>query len=215
MIRKGLIFSYIATVMVLALATIVEKAHGTSYVHQYWYGSWWFTLLWAILVAFSVAWMVRCRMRRWQLVLLHASFVVILAGALLTKLTGSKGVMHLRQHKVTDVYIAKGSDGGETERHLPFTVRLDRFDVSYHEGTDAASDYQSQLTIVDGDNKRGGVVAMNKILELSQLPLLSERFRRGYARYGTFCQFRSLWYSSDVCRLCLAVLLAHLYAHRP
>ena len=164
MIRKGLIFSYIATVMVLALATIVEKANGTSFVQQYWYGSWWFTLLWTILVAFSVAWMVRCRMRRWQLVLLHASFVVILAGALLTKLTGSKGVMHLRQHKVTDVYIAKGSDGGETERHLPFQVRLDRFDVSYHEGTDAASDYQSQLTIVDGDNKRGGVVAMNKIL---------------------------------------------------
>lgn len=176
MLRKGLIFTYIATVLVLAVATVVEKAYGTSHVQQYWYGSWWFTLLWTILVALAIAWMVRRRMRRWQLVLLHASFVVILAGAMLTKLTSCKGVLHLRQHKVTDVYIAKGSDGSDTERHLPFQVRLDRFDVSYHEGTDAASDYQSQLTIVDGDNKRGGVVAMNKILSYRNYRLYQSGF---------------------------------------
>ena len=46
---------------------------------------------------------------------------------------------------------------------MPFQMRLDRFDVQYHEGTDAAEDYVSQFTIIDHGKQYSGKVSMNRI----------------------------------------------------
>ncbi len=160
--KKILIFLYIAVIVSMAVATIVEKDHGTTYVAEHYYGAWWFTALWALLVAFGVAWMVHQRMRKPSAVLLHLSFVMILAGALLTHLTSRQGIIHLRLGETTSRYLSTEGNSNQV-KDLPFSIRLDNFSISYHEGTGAAADYLSHFTIDSGDEKATGMVSMNNI----------------------------------------------------
>ena len=43
--KKIVIAFYIVVIAVMAIATIVEKYQGTSYVSDHFYGAWWFSLL--------------------------------------------------------------------------------------------------------------------------------------------------------------------------
>ena len=148
---------YFVVVAVLAAATIVEKWQGTEFVSSHFYGSWWFTALWALLAAFGVVWFIRSRVRRVSVVLLHASFVVILAGALLTHLTARRGIVLLRQGETQQQYMTR-----DMKLHtLPFAVRLESFEIRYYEGTDAPKDYVSHLVI----DERPFTVSMNHIAD--------------------------------------------------
>ena len=148
--KRALALTYALVVATMAAATWIEHLRGTAFVAQHIYGAWWFTLLWAVLAALGVAWIVRQRMRRWSTLLLHASFVVILCGALLTHLTASRGVLHLRQGESTDSYSAELPGGATEARRLPFHITLDSFRVHYHAGTTAERDYSSHFTLRDG-----------------------------------------------------------------
>ena len=160
--RRLLIATYTAVVVLMAAATIVEKYEGTAYVADHWYGAWWFTALWALLTAVAVAWFLKQRVRKLSAVMLHLSFVVILLGALLTHLTSHQGIIHLRLGETTSAYLpADGSAQGE--QPLPFTIRLDDFNIDYHEGTNAAADYTSRFTVTDANSERQGLVSMNNI----------------------------------------------------
>ena len=94
--KRALIILYMVVVVVMAATTIVEKYQGTVFVSEHVYGAWWFSLLWAVLAAVAVAWFLRRKVRRLSTVVLHLSFIIILAGALITHLTGRQGIVHLR-----------------------------------------------------------------------------------------------------------------------
>ena len=142
---------YIVVIVVMAIATIIEKYHGTQYVSENIYGSWWFAMLWGILTASAIIYFFKRKVRRLSVVTLHLSFVLILAGALLTHLTARQGTIHLRQGEVT------------VDEALPFSIRLDKFNINYHEGTMAASNYVSQFTVIDNDSEVKGETSMNSI----------------------------------------------------
>ncbi len=142
---------YIVVIVVMAIATIIEKYHGTQYVSENIYGSWWFAMLWGILTASAIIYFLKRKVRRLSVVTLHLSFVLILAGALLTHLTARQGTIHLRQGEVT------------VDEALPFSIRLDKFNINYHEGTMAASNYVSQFTVIDNDSEVKGETSMNSI----------------------------------------------------
>ncbi len=161
--KKIIIALYALTVVVLGGATFVEHSHGRDFALQHIYGAWWFSLLWALLAAFGVAWMVRQHMRRWPILLLHASFVLILTGALLTHLTSKQGVIHLRMGETTDKYYEAATETGMHVAHLPFQLRLDSFNIIYHEGTQAAADYETHFTIIEGQQQTEARVSMNNI----------------------------------------------------
>ena len=154
MLKKSIIFLYIVVVAVMAAATFVEKSSGFRF-----YGEWWFTVLWALLAAVSIAWFLRRRVRRLSVVVLHLSFGVILLGALLTHLFSAQGAVHLREGVPSGQYMT--ADGQLHD--LPFTLRLDSFRIAYHEGTTAAADYESHLTLIDGHSEARAVVSMNNI----------------------------------------------------
>lgn len=155
---------YVATLVVMAAATIVEKYHGTDYAAAHVYGSWWFTALWAVLAAASVWYFLKRKVRRFSVVALHLSFVVILLGALLTHLTAERGMIKLRKGVTQTQYFVRSSTGKITPKELPFALRLTDFKVVYHDGTTAEQDYKSQLTILDGQEKHDATVSMNNIL---------------------------------------------------
>ena len=158
-IKKTLSIVYLLLIALMALGTIVGKYTSVEMAADQFFGAWWFTLLWAVGVALGVAYFIQQRVRRPLLVLLHLSFVVILLGALLTHLTAKKGIVHLRQGKPVTTYSTKTGE----QQPLPFTLKLNRFRVSYHAGNMAAMDYASEITILHDKQVEHYQVAMNKI----------------------------------------------------
>lgn len=147
----------------MAAATFVEKFRGTEFVHASVYGSWWFVSLWAVLALLAVAYFVGRRVRRASVVLLHLSFAVILIGALLTHVTSWQGAVRLRVGETVSTYYENVPGGNVVERKLPFELRLESFDVKYHDGTRAEADYVSRFTITDGDATQRAEVSMNNV----------------------------------------------------
>ena len=155
---------YIALLVCMAGATFVEKAHGSAFTSEHVYGAWWFVALWAMLVAFGVWYMAIRHMRRASTVTLHTSFVVILLGALLTHMTAQRGMIHLRVGETTNAYMSADKYGHYTTHPLGFDLSLDAFDIVYYNGTQAASDYVSKVTIADRKSSRQEVISMNHIV---------------------------------------------------
>lgn len=147
----------------MAAATFVEKFRGTEFVHASVYGSWWFVGLWAVLALLAVAYFVGRRVRRASVVLLHLSFAVILIGALLTHVTSWQGAVRLRVGETVSTCYENVPGGDVVERKLPFELRLESFDVKYHDGTRAEADYVSRFTITDGGATQRAEVSMNNV----------------------------------------------------
>lgn len=154
---------YVLLIVVMAAATIIENIKGTPFVQQSIYGSWWFSLLWALLVALAIAYLLKRHVRRWNILLLHAAMVVMLLGALLTHLMAYQGVVHLRGDQPSNEVEEMTSMTETTHRTLPFYIRLDKFEKLNHAGTDAAADYVTRFVIMDGPRSVHAQVSMNKI----------------------------------------------------
>lgn len=163
MTKRIIYILYLLVLLSMGAATIVEKNHGTDYAHSHIYGAWWFSLLWAVLAAVAIFYFVRRKVRTASTVVLHLSFVVILLGALLTHITAKRGMIHLRLGEKTNTYYAQDEKKGMKEEKLPFNIQLKKFDVIYHNGTTAASDYESRFIITDNGKKQDGIVTMNNI----------------------------------------------------
>lgn len=152
----------VLTMLVLAAATVVEKCLGTDVTAARIYASWWFAALWAALAAMSLAYLLQRRVqRRRAVLLLHLSFIVILAGAAATRCFGRQGTIHLRTGEEPT---AAFTDRNGAEHPLPFAVRLDDFRVVCYDGTRAPMDFVSSLTLLSEGDTRCGEVAMNRIL---------------------------------------------------
>ena len=154
--KRIVIVFYLVVVAVLAAATIVEKYLGTEYVSEHIFGAWWFSVLWAVLTTVATFYFIKRKVRRASVVVLHLSFVIILAGALLTHLTAVRGVVPLRKGIATNEYLTR-----DMYLHkLPFTICLENFEIKFYEGSDMPSDYVSHVTI-DG---KPFTISMNQIV---------------------------------------------------
>ena len=153
-----------AVVIVMAIATIVEKIHGTTFVSTKIYSTWWFSAIWGILAIASIARIITSGMQKTLTVLtLHISFVVILAGALTTHLTSKKGYLHLRCGETARLYTEQSSNGDMRTATLPFSVKLNDFNIKNYEGTTTHSDYASHLTFSTDGGSTNETVSMNNI----------------------------------------------------
>ena len=153
-----------AVVIVMAIATIVEKIHGTTFVSTKIYSTWWFSAIWGILAIASIARIITSGMQKTLTVLmLHISFAVILAGALTTHLTSKKGYLHLRCGEKARLYAEQSSNGDMRTATLPFSVKLNDFNIKNYEGTTTHSDYASHLTFSTDEGSTNETVSMNNI----------------------------------------------------
>ena len=174
---KRITFSlYAIVILVMAMATFIEKYKGSGYVSATVYGSWWFSLLWMLLAVSAVCYMVRRRVRRFSTLALHGAFLFILAGALLTHLTAWQGYIHLRTGESLSACMVEGDDGILSERDLPFEIRLDTFSIRYYNGTRAAADYTSHFTILTDNDEEQGMVSMNNIYSAGNMRLYQSGF---------------------------------------
>ena len=164
MIKKIILILYVLVLISMAVATIVEKSQGTDYVHVHYYGAWWFILMWAVMAALGIYYIIQRKVKRASTWALHLSFIIILTGALITHLSAKRGMIHLRMGQPTDSYIMASDDGeGMKEEKLPFSLCLQDFEAKMHDGTQAVADYSSRFTVMDGNEKSEGLVSMNNI----------------------------------------------------
>lgn len=163
MVKKIIFILYILVLVCMAAATIVEKSQGTDYAHAHYYGAWWFILIWAVLAALGAFYIIKRKVKCASTLALHLSFIIILAGALLTHISAKRGMIHLRIGQPTNTYMAQDEEQGMKEEKLPFSLCLQKFEAKMHDGTNAVADYSSKFTVIDGGDKSEGEVSMNNI----------------------------------------------------
>ena len=147
-----------AIILILITATIVESSKGTAFVRQHIYTSAWFVVLWAALAVVSAVYIVLRKNKSnvsTSVLLVHASFLVILLGAFTSWNMAESGTIHLRQNETTSTM--KDEEGKTKE--LGFEVSLKNFNVVNYPGTDAPMDYVTTLTANTQEIK----VSMNNI----------------------------------------------------
>lgn len=147
-----------AIILILITATIVESSKGTAFVRQHLYTSAWFVVLWATLAVAAAVYIVLRKNKSnisTSVLLVHASFLVILLGAFTSWNMAESGTIHLRQNETTSTM--KDEEGKTKE--LGFEVSLKNFNVVNYPGTDAPMDYVTMLTANTQEIK----VSMNNI----------------------------------------------------
>ena len=149
-----------AIILILITATIVESSKGTAFVRQHIYTSAWFVVLWAALAVVAAVYIVLRKNKNksnisTSVLLVHASFLVILLGAFTSWNMAESGTIHLRQNETTSTM--KDEEGKTKE--LGFEVSLKNFNVVNYPGTDAPMDYVTTLTANTQEIK----VSMNNI----------------------------------------------------
>ena len=146
----------------MSVATFLGKEYGTDYAAVHIYGSWWFCLLWGVSAALGIMYFLKSKTKKLSVICLHLSFIIILAGALFTHLFSEQGYIHVREGETIHKFTIEGKDI-LSEKELPFSLTLNDFEISYHDGTTAHKDYQSKLELIDGNQRQNVVVSMNHI----------------------------------------------------
>lgn len=162
---------YTIAVVCMGAATVIEKYQGSEFVSAHIYGTWWFALVWALLAATATVYFLRNRTKSWTGITLHLSFLVILAGAFLTHISAERGIIHLRLGETTDRYTVFTDGTNASSESLPFQIRLNKFSIQYHPGTDAVEDYVSQFSITKDGQTVQGQVSMNRIFTCGDMRL--------------------------------------------
>ncbi len=94
----------IAFAVASGIATFIENDFGTSAARALIYNAWWFELIMFLLaINFLASIFTRKLYRNGKLAILlfHVGFVVILAGAAVTRYLGQEGMMHIREGQTT------------------------------------------------------------------------------------------------------------------
>ena len=160
--KPRLIIITVAALLMLSMAsaTVIERLYGRDCAWGTIYGSWWFMVLWGVLVLSSLTYLFKKRLRqRRGLVLLHLSLTVILLGASVTRLTSVSG--HLRLHTGFPVSYFTTDDG--TTHNLPFITELDSFSIITSPATGAALDYRACITVHTTSGLSSQSISMNNI----------------------------------------------------
>lgn len=148
--------------LILTIATILEKIYGTDFVNEYIYSSVPFVILWGVTAITSLLYIIKSKLHRQPVIfLLHLSLLFILAGAFTTWIYGEQGTMRVRQGEQQTSF----TDSKGISHQLPFSITLNQFEIIYYKGTLAPMDFISHISVADKDYHRQiqGKVSMNHI----------------------------------------------------
>ncbi len=137
-----------------------------------------FIALWGILVLLSSIYIHKKKLwKRAGVFSIHAAFLMILCGALITHLTSFSGQIHLRNGESGNLIQTNQSNNNDAMgKELPFTIRLDQFSIITYPGTDTPADYQSDITLTDQKGSQKARVSMNKIVRKDGYRLFQQSY---------------------------------------
>ena len=165
---KGSIILMLIYAIGLASATFLESKIGTEAAKMLVYYSPIFIFLQLLLVVNFILILLNSKYiqkRKWALIVIHVSLIVILGGALTTFLFGKEGQVHIREGERSNQMVMHTSKGVKTEV-LPFELELVDFILNRYPGSQSPSSYESDLLVhVDG-NVIETSVYMNNVLDM-------------------------------------------------
>ena len=132
---------------VLAIATCIEKIFGTQIAVGNIYHSPYFFALWSVLAVSAMIYIL-CISRRYTLIFLHASLVVVLFGAAVSFLTSRRGEMTLQEGSVP----ASMFTSHNNREKLSFKMELLRIDTCYSGTAGTPCDYNVHINACDKNN---------------------------------------------------------------
>jgi cytochrome c-type biogenesis protein CcsB len=137
----------------LSVGTIIETRAGVEAAGNLVYYSYWFLGLqglFAVNLAMSLADLFPWTRRRTGFVVVHASLLLIFAGAAMTYFLKVEGTLGLWEGQSGSVIENVDREGHVLSRHqLPFTVKLDDFVLETYPGTMRPSGFSSQVQVTD------------------------------------------------------------------
>lgn len=156
----------------MACATFIEKNYGSTMVSEEIYHSWWFILLWGITTITGIYSILKYKLfRKLPALLVHAAFILILGGALITHLTSLHGTIHLREGIPENYFVAQhkrlwNNSEINTPHRLPYSITLQKFKIITYPGTQAPADYVSTVLLTQKESSSSSVqtISMNRIL---------------------------------------------------
>lgn len=165
----------------LAIATFIEKYHGTLAAKSMIYYSPVFFLLQFLLVVNFIAIVIRhnyLNRGKWGLMVTHVAFIVILSGAMISFLFGEEGMVHIREGGSTDQLMIQTSQTTTKSKTLPFQLELINFNLHRYPGSSSPSSYESELRVhVDGKTFEEKIF-MNNVLDIKGYRFFQASFDR-------------------------------------
>lgn len=145
--------SLVAVLLAMSAATFFSQSEADENI----YTTVWFTIVWAVLAAGSAVVVVKKLYQKLPALLFHISLIIILIGALFTKITSKEGMLHLRENQSADYFVLKENLFKE---NLGFEMRLDSFLVKNYQGTNMPQDFESYISVDGGERY---MISMNNI----------------------------------------------------
>ena len=165
---KAMIILLVLYATSMAFATFLEKVFGVEIAKLTVYYSPLFFLLQLFLVINFIMIAIRYhlfKLKKWGILLLHFSLIIILTGALITHIFGKEGILHLREGEKSNRILVR-TNKEHSEFILPFQVELVKFTLTRYPGSMSPSSYESELLVhVDGATRRERVY-MNNVLDV-------------------------------------------------
>ncbi|WP_369793883.1 cytochrome c biogenesis protein CcsA [Prevotella sp. 10(H)] len=152
----------------LAIATLIEKYHGTQAAKAMIYYSPVFFLLQFFLVLNFILVTIKSQLikkRKWGVIFIHFAFIIILAGALTSHLFSEEGSIHIRENESVYKMLVQTSRG-EHYHSLPFELELKKFTLKRYPGSSSPSSFESLLLIQSDGTTVERTVSMNNVIDI-------------------------------------------------
>ncbi len=163
----GVLMVFLAFCM--AVATFIENRNGTTTAQAVVYHSWWFELSILLVFVNILANIIRLKLynlKRLPIFMFHTAFLIIIAGAALTRYVGTEGIMHIREGETTADYISSETyfyikaenASGSVEKYqqiLISTTSKKGVDVSLKVGNDRVRIKSTEYVSGESMNKGG------------------------------------------------------------
>jgi len=167
----------------LATGTIVESTKGTDVAARVVYYSMWFRLLLGLFAVNVICSLIDLWPWGWQragFALTHGSMLVILVGALVTDQLKIEGRLSLWEGEQSATFQGPGPHGMALDRQLPFSVRLDEFEIDTYPGTHMPAAFRSRVTVTDAaaGKEFPAVIEMNHELSYGGYRLFQSSYQR-------------------------------------
>ncbi len=96
----------------IAVATFIENDFGTSSAQKVIFKSWWFELLlflFGVTILVNIIKFKMIKQKKWAVLLFHASIILILIGAGVTRYFSFEGMMHIRENNTSNIFLSSNS----------------------------------------------------------------------------------------------------------
>lgn len=152
---KKILSSYITMLVLLvilatgaAIGTFIENDFGSATAKSLIYHNHWYSLVFLLASINMVLILIKAKTKIWSArTIFHLAFILILIGAAITHYWGIEGTMNIRKDAQSNIVQV-----GDEEIEIPFYLALEDFQLTRYPGSQAPSEYHSNVIVIDTAN---------------------------------------------------------------